>query len=154
MRDGLKTTREDLRERYGIDAEFVRVKQLSKVTGLAAATIYTQIRHGAFPMPVRRLGEMPLVKVDHLLEWLNGSGEGGRIVVRADAPSARGEGHKPVVEPADPLDAAIERAIKAVENAKARRRSKTEARRLPSCQVGAETGASGSGFGRQCGRRA
>lgn len=60
---------ETLRQRYGIDSEFVRVAALSKVLGIAQPTIYSQMRSGTFFLPYRRLNSMPAVKFDDLVEW-------------------------------------------------------------------------------------
>lgn len=60
---------ETLRQRYGIDSEFVRVAALSKVLGIAQPTIYSQMRSGTFFLPYRRLSSMPAVKFDDLVDW-------------------------------------------------------------------------------------
>lgn len=116
-------TREDLRARYGVDSEFVRVKEIAKITGIAPTTIYTRMREGEFPLPVRRVGDMPLVRVDHLLAWLNGPGEGGVIVVRATAsPPALDEDER-LADPEvlDRVQMAMEKARVGIEKARARR---------------------------------
>lgn len=114
-------TREDLRARYGVKSEFVRVKELAKIMGVSAATIYSQIRDGGFALPVRRVGEMPLVRVDHLLSWLNEPGETARLVVRLPGIDAARQEAAPIPQPIDRMQAAVERAQAAVERSRARR---------------------------------
>lgn len=116
-------TREDLRVRYGVDSEFVRVKEIARITGIAPTTIYTRMREGEFPLPVRRVGDMPLVRVDHLLAWLNEPGEGAVIVVRVGAPRTVLEEGTPLVEPrvVDRVEAAMKKARLGVERGRARR---------------------------------
>lgn len=121
MENVAELTREDLRVRYGVESEFVRVKELAKIMGVSAATIYSQIRDGGFALPVRRVGEMPLVRVDHLLAWLNEPGETARLVLRWPEIGAAREGSAPPPQPVDRMQAAIERARAAVERSRARR---------------------------------
>lgn len=122
MENVAELTREDLRARYGVESEFVRVKELSKIMGVSAATIYSQIRDGGFALPVRRVGEMPLVRVDHLLAWLNEPGEAARLVVRLpETDAARAEAAPPQPQPIDRMQAAIDSARAAVERSRARR---------------------------------
>lgn len=121
MENVAELTREDLRARYGVESEFVRVKELAKIMGVSAATIYSQIRDGGFALPVRRVGEMPLVRVDHLLAWVNEPGEIARLVVRLPEIEMARQEPAPAPQPIDRMQAAIERAQAAVERSRARR---------------------------------
>jgi hypothetical protein len=58
-----------LAERYKIDSAFVRVGMLSRILGLAAPTIYAAMKAGRFPIPHRKVGTTPLVKLDDLARW-------------------------------------------------------------------------------------
>lgn len=58
-----------LAERYKIDSAFVRVGMLSRILGLAAPTIYAAMKAGRFPIPHRKVGTTPLVKLDDLASW-------------------------------------------------------------------------------------
>lgn len=66
-RDGV---REHLRRAYGVDSMFVRVKTLARILGIAPATIYASMRAGRFAMPHVVLCSAPLVRADHLVEWI------------------------------------------------------------------------------------
>jgi predicted DNA-binding transcriptional regulator AlpA len=121
MDDVAELTRDDLRARYGVESEFVRVKELAKIMGVSAATIYSQIRDGAFALPVRRIGEMPLVRVDHLLAWLNEPGDTRVMLTRAPVIGSPADGQQPMGQPVDRMQAAIDKAREAVDRARARR---------------------------------
>ncbi|CAE6760988.1 hypothetical protein G2912_14010 [Paraburkholderia aspalathi] len=58
-----------LAEKYKIDSAFVRVSVLSRILGLAAPTIYAAMKAGRFPIPHRKVGSTPLVKLDDLARW-------------------------------------------------------------------------------------
>ncbi|PQV48585.1 AlpA family transcriptional regulator [Paraburkholderia sp. BL21I4N1] len=82
-----------LAEKYKIDSAFVRVGVLSRILGLAAPTIYAAMKTGRFPIPHRKVGSTPLVKLDDLARWYC-----AEDLSRAPS-SARpdGEAHKPGV---------------------------------------------------------
>ncbi len=58
-----------LAAQYEIDSAFVRVSMLSKIIGLSAPTIYAAMKAGRFPIPHRKVGTTPLVKLDDLAAW-------------------------------------------------------------------------------------
>ena len=58
-----------LAAQYAIDSSFVRVAVLSRILGLSAPTIYAAMKAGRFPIPHRKVGATPLVKLDDLAAW-------------------------------------------------------------------------------------
>lgn len=112
-------TREQLSLRYGVDSEFVRVKTLAKIIGLAPATIYTHIREDSFPIPFRHLGGAPMVRVDDLLRWMN-EDEAGFVIgaLSEKLPVAEASG---TLDPIDSVQSAIDRAMAKVAHSRARR---------------------------------
>lgn len=120
MEDGEQLTREHLASRYGVEAEFVRVKTLAKIMGLAPATIYTHIRQDSLPIPYRHVGGAPMVRVDHLLRWMNEGGSAFVIdasVTKVATPGSDSQGSQLM----DPVQAAIDRAMAKVGQSRARR---------------------------------
>lgn len=113
-------TREQLASRYGVDSEFVRVKTLSKIIGLAPATIYTHIRERSFPIPHRHVGGAPMVRVDHLLRWMN-EGEASFLVDLSSDKLVDAIAPEDEVKPLDVVQSAIDRAMFKVAQSKARR---------------------------------
>ncbi|MGA7778229.1 MAG: hypothetical protein WCA85_11030 [Paraburkholderia sp.] len=65
----LERASRSLAEKYKIDSAFVRVGVLSRILGLAAPTIYAAMKAGRFPIPHRKVGSTPLVKLDDLARW-------------------------------------------------------------------------------------
>ncbi len=66
---GHESARAFLSAQFGIESAFVKVSTLSKVLGLAPATIYASIRRGTFFIPHRMLGSAPAVKFEDLVAW-------------------------------------------------------------------------------------
>ncbi|MES2242122.1 MAG: hypothetical protein V4639_04540 [Pseudomonadota bacterium] len=58
-----------LADQFDIDNAFVKVSKLSKILGLAPATIYGSMRKGTFFIPHRMLGSTPAVRFDDLVDW-------------------------------------------------------------------------------------
>lgn len=58
-----------LAERFAIDSAFVRVSTLARILGLAAPTIYAAMKAGRFPIPHRKVGTTPLVRLEDLARW-------------------------------------------------------------------------------------
>lgn len=67
--DSKEVARASLAKQFAIESAFVKVSTLSKVLGLAPATIYSSIRRGTFFLPHRMLGAAPAVKFDDLVAW-------------------------------------------------------------------------------------
>ena len=55
--------------RLGVLGDFMRVSQLAAALGMPANSIYAQIRHGTFPIPHRRVGNVVVVKLDDYVDW-------------------------------------------------------------------------------------
>ncbi|KNH04476.1 hypothetical protein BRCH_03458 [Candidatus Burkholderia brachyanthoides] len=62
-------TKRMLASDFGITSAFLRVGVLARVLGISQPTIYAAIRRGAFFLPIRKLGSMPVVKFDDLVDW-------------------------------------------------------------------------------------
>lgn len=62
--------REHLREAYGVGSMFVRVKTLSRILGIAPATLRASMRAGRFALPHVVVCSAPLVRTDQLVEWI------------------------------------------------------------------------------------
>lgn len=68
-RSELEAARELLARRHGLRSDFVGVGQLSKILGIAPATIYGHIRTGRFFLPYRLFNVSPMVSLDDLARW-------------------------------------------------------------------------------------
>ncbi|WP_133647519.1 hypothetical protein [Paraburkholderia flava] len=75
---------EHLREAYGVESMFVRVKTLSRILGIAPATLRASMRAGRFTLPHVVVCSAPLVRTDQLIDWILALNAGAR----APAPSS------------------------------------------------------------------
>ena len=66
----MEQTRRRLREDFGVQSMFVRVRTLPKILGLSPATLHTAMRENQFPLPHRVLCSAPLVEADDLVTGL------------------------------------------------------------------------------------
>lgn len=82
-----------LAARYGIATSFVRVGMLSKILGIADASIYAAMRSGRFFIPHRMLLSAPAVQMEDLARWYCDAGEDGCLAPEAEA-KARTEGRR------------------------------------------------------------
>lgn len=80
--------REHLRETYGVESMFVRVKTLSRILGIAPATLRAAMRAGRFALPHVVVCSAPLVRADQLIDWILAQNAGAR----APAPSSTEDG--------------------------------------------------------------
>ncbi|WP_321865394.1 hypothetical protein [Paraburkholderia tropica] len=62
--------REHLREAYGVESMFVRVSTLSRILGIAPATVRASMRSGRFALPHVVVCSAPLVRTDQLIDWI------------------------------------------------------------------------------------
>ncbi|MGF6642447.1 helix-turn-helix transcriptional regulator [Paraburkholderia sp. GAS82] len=72
--------------RHGIDAMFVRVRDLSRLLGLPQSTIYAAIRQGRFFLPHRLMLASPVVHIDDLADWICGNPTSFGMSAAADKP--------------------------------------------------------------------
>ena len=63
------STKEMLKEKFGIEGPFVKVMQLSAVLGVDSSTIYRAIRAGRFMIPHHLILSSPVVKLDDFVAW-------------------------------------------------------------------------------------
>ncbi len=82
-----------LAKKFKITSAFVRVGTLSKILGLAGATIYAQMREGRFFIQHRLLNCTPAVKLEDLASWYCGVGRLD-LELRCEAAAARAEERK------------------------------------------------------------
>ncbi len=68
-RCNIEAAREALSRRHGLRSEFVGVGKLSKILGIAPATIYGHMRTGRFFLPYRLFNVSPMVSLDDLARW-------------------------------------------------------------------------------------
>lgn len=59
-------------DKFGIDAPLVSVPKLAKVIGMSRQWVYGQIKAGTFFLPLRMVGDAPLIPVDALIDWYLG----------------------------------------------------------------------------------
>lgn len=62
-------TQRRLATRFGINSEFVRVPDLSKILGISSNAIYSQMRNRTFPVAHKRVGNVVLVKFIDFVDW-------------------------------------------------------------------------------------
>ncbi|MCQ0031249.1 hypothetical protein [Burkholderia glumae] len=62
--------RQYLRDVYGVESMFVRVKVLSRILGISPATIRASMRAGRFALPHVVVCSAPLVRTDLLVDWM------------------------------------------------------------------------------------
>jgi hypothetical protein len=67
--DAVERAARELAKKFELDSAFVKVGALSRILGLAAPTIYAAIKAGRFPIPHRKVGATPLVKLEDLARW-------------------------------------------------------------------------------------
>ncbi|RDU99746.1 hypothetical protein [Trinickia dinghuensis] len=124
--------REHLREAYGVGSMFVRVKTLSRILGLAPATIRASMRAGRFALPHVVVCSAPLVRTDQLIEWILSLDLSARAQTRSSEQGGAqaGDDHGDSCE-AGPCDRAAMRRLRKrlVEDTLAKMRAKPSAGR-------------------------
>lgn len=103
---------------FHVESAFVGVPKLSKILGLAPATIYGYMRQGKFFIPYRMFNTSPMVSLEDLVDW-HCSGEGVEPAAGAApvAPEPPRRGPKPSGAPIDPeaeADRIVAEALAAV----------------------------------------
>jgi hypothetical protein len=66
----LSKLRSALRDRYGIDSEYLGVPQMAQVLGVGETTIYDYIKLRRFAVPCRMFNKSPRAAVDDFARWM------------------------------------------------------------------------------------